>query len=238
MGKGRLTGPTPDPSREREGRTEMIDPAKLAAFAVVTGLVSLMPGPQMVFVMTQAAWRGPRAGAAALAGLQIGNATWFVMAGLGLGTLALASPGAFAALTATGALYLAWLGLQALRHAGRRADAGPVGEPPRRVSRNALRDSLAVSLSNPKSLVYVLALLPPFVDPRLPVAPQFVLLATIAIALDLTVGALYVAAGGGLSAAMNRPAVRLWFARAVGAIFLVLAIAILVDLGRRGGAMG
>jgi threonine/homoserine/homoserine lactone efflux protein len=100
-----------------------------------------------------------------------------------------------------------------------------------------LRDSLAVSLSNPKSLVYVLALLPPFVDPRLPVAPQLALLAAIAIALDLTVGAVYVAAGGGLSAVMNRPAVRLWFERAIGAVFLVLAAAILVELTRRGGAM-
>ena len=36
----------------------MIDPAKLATFAFVTALVSLVPGPQMVFVMTQAAWRG------------------------------------------------------------------------------------------------------------------------------------------------------------------------------------
>ena len=106
----------------------MIDPAKLAAFAVVTGLVSLMPGPQMVFVMTQAAWRGPRAGAAALAGLQLGNASWFVLAGLGLGTLALAWPGAFTLLTAVGALYLAWLGLQAWRHAG----AQPTDEAPRR----------------------------------------------------------------------------------------------------------
>lgn len=215
----------------------MIDPAKLAAFAVITGLVSLMPGPQMVFVMTQAAWRGPRAGAAALAGLQLGNATWFVMAGLGLGTLALAWPGAFTTLTAAGALYLAWLGLQALKDAGRHAGAEPTGEAPRRSSGHALRDSLAVSLSNPKSLVYVLALLPPFVDPRLPVAPQLALLAAIAIALDLTVGAVYVAAGGGLSAAMNRPAVRLWFERAIGTIFLVLAAAILVELVRRGGAM-
>src|SRR6187402_1645474 len=205
----------------------MIDPAKLAAFALVTGLVSLVPGPQMVFVMSQAAWRGPRAGAAALAGLQLGNATWFVMAGLGLGTLALTWPGAFTALTAAGALYLAWLGLQAWRHAG----AQPAGEAPRRASGHALRDSLAVSLSNPKSLVYVLALLPPFVDPGL-------LLAPIAIALDLTVGAVYVAAGGGLSAAMSRPAVRLWFERAIGSIFLVLAAAILADLARRGGAMG
>ncbi|HEU4650844.1 MAG TPA: LysE family translocator [Croceibacterium sp.] len=215
----------------------MIDPAKLAAFAFVTGLVSLMPGPQMVFVMTQAAWRGPRAGAAALAGLQLGNATWFVMAGLGLGTLALAWPGAFTALTAAGALYLAWLGLQALKAAGQSAQAKPAGAA-RRASRHALRDSLAVSLSNPKSLVYVLALLPPFVDPREPVVPQLALLAAIAITLDVTVGAIYVAAGGGLSAAMNRPPVRLWFERAIGTIFLALAAAILVELARRGGAMG
>lgn len=216
----------------------MIDPAKLAAFALVTGLVSLMPGPQMVFVLTQAAWRGPRAGAAALAGLQLGNATWFVMAGLGLGTLALAWPGAFTALTAAGALYLAWLGIQALMGSRRHAGTEPATQPPRRASRHALRDSLAVSLSNPKSLVYVLALLPPFVDPRLPVAPQLALLAAIAIALDVAVGAIYVAAGSGLAAAMNRPAVRVWFERAIGAIFLVLAAAVLADLALRGGAAG
>lgn len=216
----------------------MIDPAKLAAFAFVTATVSLLPGPQMVFVMTQAAWRGPRAGAAALAGLQLGNAAWFVMAGLGLGTLALAWPGAFTALTVAGALYLGWLGLQALRHAMRSGGAGDIDAPPRRASRHALRDSLAVSLSNPKSLVYVLALLPPFVDPARPVAPQLALLAAIAIALDVTVGAVYVAAGGGLSRAMNRPAVRSWLERAVAAIFLALAAAILVDLVRRGGAQG
>jgi len=212
----------------------MIDPAKLAAFALVTALVSLVPGPQMVFVMTQAAWRGPRAGAAALAGLQLGNALWFVMAGLGLGTLALAWPSAFTVLTAVGALYLAWLGLQALRHSG----TAEAGEVPKRATRHALRDSLAVSLSNPKSLVYVLALLPPFVDPLQPVAPQLALLAAIAIAFDLSIGLIYVAAGGGLSAVMNRPTVRLWLERGVGTIFLVLAAAILADLARRGGALG
>jgi len=216
----------------------MIDPAKLAAFALVTGFVSLVPGPQMVFVMTQAAWRGPRAGAAALAGLQLGNATWFVMAGLGLGTLALAWPGAFTLLTAAGALYLAWLGLQALRYAGRHGDPTEAHGAPQRATRHALRDSLAVSLSNPKSLIYVLALLPPFVDPLQPVAPQLALLAAIAISLDLSVGLIYVAAGGGLSAAMSRAAVRRWLERGIGTIFLVLAAAILADLVRRGGAMG
>ena len=216
----------------------MIDPAKLAAFALVTGLVSLVPGPQMVFVMTQAAWRGPRAGVAALAGLQLGNATWFVMAGLGLGTLALAWPALFTALTAAGAAYLAWLGVQALRHAGDHADAAEPAERPRRATRHALRDSFAVSLSNPKSLVYVLALLPPFVDPAKPIAPQLALLAAVALSLDLAAGTIYVAAGGGLSAAMSRPAVRVWLERGVGAIFVILAAAIVVDLVRRDGVMG
>src|SRR5688500_12212288 len=158
------------------------------------------------------------------------------MAGLGLGTLALAWPGAFTGLTAAGALYLAWLGLQALRHAGHKD--GTDEPAPRQATRHALRDSLAVSMSNPKSLIYVLALLPPFVDPLQPVAPQLAILAAIAISIDLSIGLIYVAAGGGLSAAMSRAAVRLWLERGIGTIFLLLAAAILADLVRRGGAMG
>jgi hypothetical protein len=45
-------------------------------------------------------------------------------------------------------------------------------------------------------------------------------------------------AGGSLSAAMSRPAVRLWLERSIGTIFLVLAAAILIELARRGGAIG
>ncbi|HYD25526.1 MAG TPA: LysE family transporter [Croceibacterium sp.] len=211
----------------------MIEPAKLATFAVVTGLVSLLPGPQMVLVMTQAAWRGPRAGAAALAGLQLGNATWFLLAGLGLGALALAAPQAFAALAALGAGYLAFLGVSAWRHSGR----DEPGEAPRRAGKHALVTSLAVSLSNPKSLVYVLALLPPFVDADEPVGPQLAVLAAIAISIDIAVGTIYVLAGGGLQAALRRARTRLWLERTVGTIFLVLAAAILVELAL-GGRIG
>lgn len=207
----------------------MIDLAKLATFATVTALVSLVPGPQMVFVMTQAAWRGPKAGAAALAGVQLGNATWFVMAGLGLGALALAWPGAFTLLTAAGALYLGWLGLQALRHAEAAVEDGA---PPPRTAGYALRDSLAVSLSNPKSLIYVLALLPPFVNAHEPVAPQLAVLAAVAISIDVAVGVVYVAAGGGLAAVLHKPHVGLWLERGIGGVFLVLAVSILVSLVR------
>jgi threonine/homoserine/homoserine lactone efflux protein len=212
----------------------MIDPAKLATFAVVTGLVSLFPGPQMVLVRTQAAWRGPRAGAAALAGLQLGNATWFLLAGLGLGALALAVPQAFVVLTGVGALYLAALGIHALRHAGK----SEPDETPRRMGKHALLNSLTVSLSNPKSLIYVLALLPPFVDAGQPIGPQLAVLAAVAISIDIAVGSVYVLAGGGLQAAMRRPRTRLWLERGVGAIFLVIAAVIVAELVFGGGTFG
>ena len=211
----------------------MLDPARLAAFTLVTGATSLVPGPQMLFVMTQAAWRGPRAGLGALAGLQIGNLCWFVMAGLGLGALATASRHAFTALAVVGALYLAWLGIQAIREAG---TGGHIDQaPPKRAQSASLRDSLAIALSNPKSLVYVLALLPPFVDPRQPVVPQLAVLAAIAVTCDFLIGSVYVAAGSKLAAAMQRPALRTRLEWGVGAVFLLIAVGVLASLLRSGG---
>nr|WP_166175787.1 LysE family translocator [Altererythrobacter segetis] len=206
----------------------MIDAEKLAAFALVSGMTSVVPGPSMLFVMGQAMWRGTRSGATALAGVQIGYIGWWILAALGLGTLAAAFPLAFRALAIGGALYLGWLGAQALRHAG--AGAGEGREPARKPSPHAFRDGVFVALSNPKALIYIVALLPPFVDRHEPIVPQLVLLAAVAIAIDVALGALYVGAGSRLSAAMARPRTRMWLDRAVGTIFVVIGLAILGEL--------
>ena len=206
----------------------MIDPEKLAAFALVSGLTSVVPGPSMLFVMGQAMWRGGRSGAVALAGVQLGYIGWWVLAALGLGTLAAAFPLAFRALALGGALYLGWLGVQALRYAGTGAEDGE--EPARKPSAHAFRDGVFVALSNPKALVYIVALLPPFVDPSEPVVPQLALLAVVALTIDIALGALYIGAGSRLSGAMNQAHTRRWLDRGVGAIFIAIAIAILIEL--------
>lgn len=206
----------------------MIDPQKLAAFVVVTGMTSLIPGQSMLFVLSQAVWRGARSGAAALAGLQMGYIVWWLLAGLGLGTLAAAFPLAFRLLAIGGALYLAWLGIAALRHSGHASADGPE-EAPRPV-RYAMRDGIVVALSNPKSLIYIVALLPPFVDPARSVAPQLLLLAVVAMAIDLLLGSAYILAGSRLAAAMARPATRRRLDVAVGMIFIAIAAGILAQL--------
>src|SRR5690348_1074187 len=103
----------------------------------------------MLFVLGQAVWREARAGVVALIGVQIGYVLWYVLAALGLGTLAAQVPVAFTLLAIGGALYLAWLGLQALRHAGEGANASPAAARER--SAYPLGDGFVVAISNPKS---------------------------------------------------------------------------------------
>ena len=210
----------------------MIDPARLAAFAAVTALTSVVPGPSMLFVLSQTAWRRARGGVAALAGLQVGYIGWWLLAGFGLDTVLRAAPLAFKLLTLAGAGYLAWLGVQAWRDAGAHADAE--APPPQRISGHAFRDGILVALSKPKTLVYIVALLPPFLDSRHPLGPQLVVLAVLAMGIDIVIGAAYIGAGSRLAAAMTRPALRAAIERGVGAIFLALALAVAasVALGR------
>ena len=162
---------------------------------------------------------------------------WWLLAALGLGTLAAAFPLAFRMLAIAGALYLAWLGVQALRHAGRAPEGGPpnASGPARQPTHHAFRDGILVAIGNPKSLIYIVALLPPFVDARAPVAPQLVVLALLAMAIDVALGVLYITAGSRLAAAMERPATRRKLDIAVGAIFILIALGILFELFRRSG---
>jgi homoserine/homoserine lactone efflux protein len=205
----------------------MIDPGKLLTFALVSAAASLVPGPSMLFVMGQSVWRGGRSGALALAGIQFGYVWWWVLAALGLGTLAMTFPMALHLLAFAGACYLVWLGLSALRSAG---DSHEAPKRSGKLSSHAFRDGLLVAISNPKSLIYMVALLPPFVDARSPIVPQLVLLALIAMAIDVALGIAYILAGHGLARAMTSGETRKWLDRGVGTIFLVIAAAILADL--------
>lgn len=211
----------------------MIDPEKLVAFALVSGTTSMIPGPSMLFVMGQAMWRGSRSGAAAVAGVELGYIVWWCFAALGLGTLALAFPLAFRLLAIGGAIYLGWLGLKALRHSATGAMQDHV--PPLNASAQAFRAGILVAIGNPKALIYIVALLPPFVDPHSPVVPQLVVLASVAIVIDVALSVLYILAGNRLARAMARPSTRRWLDRVVGTIFLAIAAGILIDLaGIRG----
>lgn len=154
-----------------------------AAFAL---LVSVVPGPAVIAVVSTALRGGFRASLAANAGVLVADAVFVAAAALGLGAVLVASHGLFVAVRWLGIAYLAYLGVRALLDRG---TAFAVGAPGR--ERRAFRFGLTTQLANPKIVVFFGALLPLFVDPSRPAAPQFVLLGATFIVSDALVFAAY-----------------------------------------------
>ena len=135
----------------------------LAFVATATAAV-LMPGPDMLVVLRTALANGARAGAWAAAGSAAGNLIWGTATVLGATALLTASASAFTALKLAGAVYLAWLGLQALR-AARRGEllvSETDGGARRAAWSRSFRGGLASDLSNVKIGLFWTALVPQF----------------------------------------------------------------------------
>lgn len=132
------------------------------AFFVAAFLLALAPGPDIIFVLTQSALFGARAGIFATLGLMSGCCVQTCAVAAGVAALVRASPVAFTFLRIFGAAYLCWLAWLSFRarpertgsHRG--ADPGPW--------RLYLRGIL-MNLSNPKVLLFFLAFLPQFCAP-------------------------------------------------------------------------
>jgi homoserine/homoserine lactone efflux protein len=155
-------------------------------FAAVAILVSLAPGPAVIAVVSTALRGGFRASLATNAGVLAGDAVFVAAAALGLGAVLVASHGVFITVKWLGIAYLAYLGVRALLDR-----SGGVAFAPEGVGRHAFRLGLATQLANPKVVLFFGALLPQFVDPARPAAPQFALFGATFVVSDLLVFAAY-----------------------------------------------
>jgi RhtB (resistance to homoserine/threonine) family protein len=129
-------------------------------FLVVAAVVVVTPGVDMALVTKNALLHGRRAAQATAVGINLGILVWTVAAALGLAALIAASAAAFTAVKLAGAVYLIYLGVQALRSRGETADGSR--DAPGRGS--AFRQGLMSNLLNPKIAVFFTSLLPQFVD--------------------------------------------------------------------------
>jgi threonine/homoserine/homoserine lactone efflux protein len=166
----------------------------LVLYVVAVFIAMIAPGPDMLFVLATGARGGARAGLLATLGVMTSEVIQIAAVAAGLAALFAAAPTAFLVLRLCGAAYLLYLGIQALRHARR---GGPLENVPDGTGVTAgyayLRGAMT-NLANPKSVTFVVALLPQFVDRGLGHVPlQFAILGAIFIAfealIDGTVGA-------------------------------------------------
>lgn len=149
---------------------------------VVTAIVfSLAPGSGTVNSISNGLSYGTRKSLASIAGLQIGLAFHIMLVGAGIGALVAQSALAFTIIKWVGVVYLVWLGIQKWRDRSSMVAQQDVASLS---SFTLMRKAVLINLTNPKSIVFLVALFPQFLNPSEPQLPQLLVLGVTTVIID------------------------------------------------------
>lgn len=181
----------------------MVPASNLLAFSIASFVIIVIPGPGVLFTIGRALALGRRAALVSVLGHAAGVFIALLLVSVGLGTLLAASALALTVVKLAGALYLMYLGVQAIRE--RKALRAALNAQIDPADAKVFRQSVLVGLTNPKAIVFFSAVLPHFAEPSAGSLPlQFLILGTIFLAIALVSDSAW-----GLLAASART----WFAR-------------------------
>ena len=204
-----------------------VDPQAYASFLLVMAGMAATPGPANLFALATGLAHGPRAGLRSVAGMNVASLVWFAFAALGLGVLMRLYPSVFSMLAIAGGLYLAWLGLKALKTAlsthtqGFELSGQAAGNRP-------FQDGFLVQISNPKALLFFTAVLPPFIDPARDTIPQLAMFAAGMVLFDTVTMSMFALAGGLMARQFAQVRFARLFSGAVGVLLLSTATLMLL----------
>ncbi|MEH6528098.1 MAG: LysE family translocator [Sneathiella sp.] len=198
------------------------DSALIFSFVLSALLLTLAPGPDIVYVAMRGLSQGWRAGVVAALGLITGIFVHITLAGLGLSVLLASSPILFTIIKYAGAFYIIYIGWQIAR-------SGPLN-----VEKSAhhptlgqiYRQTILMNILNPKVALFFLAFLPQFVDPTSTHATaQFIFFGFLfQVCALLVMGSMGIFAGTIASALKQNKAVGLYINRVSGSIVMLLGI--------------
>ncbi|MEB3965240.1 LysE family translocator [Streptomyces kunmingensis] len=141
---------------------------RLLAFAAMSFLLILVPGPSVLFVIGRALAQGRRAALTTVVGNTLGAYALVVAVALGVGSVVERSIVVFTTLKLVGAAYLIYLGVRAIRQRRSLQTVFEKGDgddaDPGAGTLRTLREGFVVGVANPKTIVFFAAVLPQFVD--------------------------------------------------------------------------
>ncbi|MEJ2630747.1 MAG: homoserine/homoserine lactone efflux protein [Acidihalobacter sp.] len=147
-------------------------------------LISVSPGAGAITSMSYGLSHGMRNAVFAVLGLQVGLLMQILIVGVGLGGVIATSETLFHVIKWVGVVYLIWLGISRWRAAGTiHLHAAGSGFKPHR----AFMQAMLVNLTNPKATVFLVALLPQFIDPARAQVPQLLIIGVTLVAVDTLV---------------------------------------------------
>ena len=205
--------------------------AMLGIALVELGLV-IVPGPNMIYLVSRSIAQGRRAGLISLAGVGIGFLVYLLAASVGLATLFALVPEIYLTLKLAGAAYLLWLAWNALRPGGSSVFATQELEPDR--PRKLFGMGLLTCLLNPKIAILYISLLPQFLDPgRGHLGAQSLVLGLTQLAVGVVMNAVFVITAGSIAVFLARRPTWMKIHRYItGTALAVFAVRLATDRAR------
>ena len=183
----------------------MIDPLIILPYVLACLLFSAIPGPGVSVVIANSLAGGTRAGLYTILGTQLSMLSMVLIVAVGLQAVMALVSGAFEIIKLAGAAYLIWIGWKMFRSTGQLVmDDGarlPIG---RYIWQGAL-----INWSNPKTLLFLSAFLPQFVDLSRPAFGQILILGLIVMAVATASDSVYALAAGGARHLLTAARVRM-----------------------------
>ncbi|MQA01306.1 MAG: LysE family translocator [Streptosporangiales bacterium] len=212
-----------------------MDAHLVIGFVLAAALLSIVPGQDMLFIISNAVVGGRRTAVLCAVGVSTGIAVHTVAAAFGLSALIAAAPAALDVIRWAGAAVLVYFAvstwLASRRHLAAVTDDQPV--PPPRSAARTYAMAVLTNVANPKVIIFYLAFVPQFVTTGAsswPVATQFLalggLLIVVGLTVDSTVGLL---AGTAAELIRKHRRVRCWLDRVSAAVFGALAARLVAD---------
>ena len=162
------------------------------AFLAASVAIAVSPGSGAVLSMSHGLAYGVRQASPTIWGLEAGVAGILLIAGLGVGALLVASATAFTVVKVLGAAYLVWLGIKQWRApvvqgtVALAEDGAPTAAPLPSVRERFLL-GFFTNMTNPKGIVFMVAVLPQFIDPQRALWLQLLVLMATTVAVDVVV---------------------------------------------------
>lgn len=183
----------------------MLPAHNAGAFALAALALIVIPGPSVLFVIGRSLSLGRVGGFLSVLGNALGMIPAIVAVSLGVGALVAQSVALLMVIKALGAAYLIYLGIQAIRSRHGHPSTRPDLPPSRPSARRLVAEGFVVGISNPKTIVFFVAVLPQFVSYDAGAIPlQLALLGGIFCAIALVCDSVWAFTAG---------TARLWFAR-------------------------
>ena len=211
----------------------MLSADRLLAFGITAFVVIVIPGPSVLFVVGRALASGRRVAVLTVVGNALGEYIQVIAVAVGVGALAEQSVAAFTALKLLGGAYLVYLGVKTFRE--RKSLAAAIRAPvASRSDRRSFLEGLTVGATNPKTVVFLAAILPQFVSRAGGHVPaQILLLGLVFAAIAIVSDTMWALAAGGFRAWFARSPRRLELIGGAGGLAIVAVGAGLLVSGRK-----